>query len=75
MRVLPRRRGLSKAGSGADGLHLSVQMDAATKSVQTNNQKLAGVLKRVASQRNFCIDIILITVLLAVGGYIYSIVR
>lgn len=50
-------------------------MEGATKSVQTNNQKLAGVLTRVSSQRNFCINIILLTVLLAVGGYIYSIVR
>jgi hypothetical protein len=49
-------------------------MDSATKAVQTNNQKLKGVLARVRSQRNFCIDIILITVLLAVAGYIYSVV-
>lgn len=47
-------------------------LDKGTKSVETNNQKLAGVLKRVRSQRNFCIDIILIIILLAVAGYIYT---
>lgn len=49
-----------------------LQLDKGTKSVETNNQKLAGVLTRVRSQRNFCIDIILIIVLLAVAGYIYT---
>jgi syntaxin of plants SYP7 len=52
-----------------------VQMDKATKSVQTNNQKLAGVLKRVRSTRNFCIDITLIIILLAVIGYIYTLLN
>lgn len=47
-------------------------MDKASKSVETNNAKLAGVLKRVASTRNFCIDITLIIILLAVAGYIYT---
>eukprot|EP00892_Ulva_mutabilis_P002278 jgi/Ulvmu1/12050/UM083_0063.1 len=47
-------------------------LDKGTKSVETNNQKLAGVLTRVRSQRNFCIDIILVIILLAVAGYIYT---
>ena len=53
---------------------LLLQMDTATKSVQTNNQKMKGVLRRIRSQRNFCIDIILITILLAVAGWIYTMV-
>jgi syntaxin of plants SYP7 len=51
-----------------------VQMDTATKSVQTNNQKMKGVLTRIRSGRNFCLDIILITVLLAIAGWIYTMV-
>lgn len=47
-------------------------MDKATKNVQTNNAKLAGVLAKVAGQRNFCINIILICVLLAVVAFIYT---
>lgn len=50
----------------------ALQMDTATKSVQTNNQKMKGVLTRIRSGRNFCIDIILITVLLAIAGFIYT---
>ena len=52
-----------------------VQMDRASKAVETNNAKLAGVLMRVASTRNFCIDITLIMILLAVVGYIYTLVN
>lgn len=47
-------------------------MDKVTGTLKTNNQKLAGVLKNMRSSRNFCVDIILITVLLAIGAYIYS---
>lgn len=53
----------------------SLQMDRASKAVETNNAKLAGVLKRVASTRNFCIDITLIIILLAVVGYIYTLLN
>lgn len=49
---------------------MRVQMDTATRAVQTNNQKLKGVLHRIRSSRNFCIDIVLIIVLLSIAGYI-----
>ncbi|KAG2431673.1 hypothetical protein HYH02_013250 [Chlamydomonas schloesseri] len=48
------------------------QMDKVTNNLKTNNQKLSGVLKNMRSSRNFCVDIILITVLLAIGAYIYA---
>lgn len=48
------------------------QMDKVTNNLKTNNQKLQGVLKNMRSSRNFCVDIILITVLLAIGAYIYA---
>ncbi|KAG2431672.1 hypothetical protein HYH02_013249 [Chlamydomonas schloesseri] len=48
------------------------QVDKVTGKIKTNNQKLAGVLKNMRSSRNFCVDIILITVLLAIGAYIYA---
>lgn len=54
---------------------IETQMDRASKAVETNNAKLAGVLKRVASTRNFCIDITLIIILLAVVGYIYTLLN
>ncbi|KXZ42121.1 SYP71 protein [Gonium pectorale] len=48
------------------------QMDKVTKSLKTNNVKLKGVVSKMRSSRNFCVDIILITVLLAIGAYIYA---
>jgi len=47
-------------------------MDKARKNITTNNAKLAGVLHKVSGQRNFCINIILISVLLAVAAFIYT---
>lgn len=51
-------------------------MDTATKAVRTNIQKLKGVLTLIRSERNFCMDMILSTVLLAIAGpgLIYTIV-
>lgn len=54
---------------------METNMDKAAHAVNTNNQKLAGVLKKVRSGRNFCIDLILIAILLALAGYIYTLVR
>eukprot|EP01025_Chloroclados_australasicus_P011135 TRINITY_DN14817_c1_g1_i1.p2 TRINITY_DN14817_c1_g1~~TRINITY_DN14817_c1_g1_i1.p2 ORF type:complete len:281 (+),score=39.30 TRINITY_DN14817_c1_g1_i1:248-1090(+) len=54
--------------------NLETTMDKGIKSVDTNNQKLAGVLKKVRGTRNFCFDAILICIILAIAGYIYSIV-
>ncbi|GIL90987.1 hypothetical protein Vretimale_17065 [Volvox reticuliferus] len=48
------------------------QMDKVTKSLKTNNAKLKGMVSKMRSSRNFCVDIILITVLLAIGAYIYA---
>ncbi|EFJ48298.1 Qc-SNARE, SYP7-family [Volvox carteri f. nagariensis] len=48
------------------------QMDKVTKSLKTNNAKLKGIVSKMRSSRNFCVDIILITVLLAIGAYIYA---
>ncbi|GLI67924.1 hypothetical protein VaNZ11_012251 [Volvox africanus] len=48
------------------------QMDKVTKSLKTNNAKLKGMVAKMRSSRNFCVDIILIVVLLAIGAYIYA---
>ncbi|GLC37524.1 hypothetical protein PLESTB_001757000 [Pleodorina starrii] len=48
------------------------QMDKVTKSLKTNNVKLKGIVSKMRSSRNFCVDIILIVVLLAIGAYIYA---
>jgi SYP7 family syntaxin len=43
-----------------------------TNNLKTNNAKLKGVMSKMRSSRNFCVDIILVTVLLAIGAYIYA---
>ncbi len=48
------------------------QMEKVTSSLKTNNAKLKGIVGKMRSSRNFCVDIILITILLAIGAYIYA---
>ena len=51
------------------------KMDTVTKELQNNNMKLAGLVTQVRSTRRFFIDLILIIVLLALGLYIFNMVR
>ncbi|GAB4818942.1 hypothetical protein N2152v2_005988 [Parachlorella kessleri] len=51
------------------------KMDSVTKDLTTNNMKLKGMVTKVRSTRNFFIDIILICVLLAIGLYIYDMLK
>ncbi len=47
-------------------------MDKVTSQLKTNNAKLKGLVHRMRSARNFCVDVILICILLAIGAYIYA---
>ncbi|KAJ9534099.1 hypothetical protein QJQ45_002102 [Haematococcus lacustris] len=51
------------------------QMDKVTGQLKTNNAKMAGLVKQMRSSRNFCVDVILICVILAIGAYVYSMFR
>ncbi len=48
------------------------QMDKVTGQLKTNNAKLKGLVTQMRSSRNFCVDVILICIILAIGAYIYS---
>lgn len=48
------------------------QMDKVTGQLKDNNAKLKGLVEQMRSSRNFCVDVILICIILAIGGYIYS---
>ncbi|KAA6429691.1 MAG: Qc-SNARE SYP7-family [Trebouxia sp. A1-2] len=50
---------------------IDTKMDNVTKELKTNNMKLKGLVESMRSKRNFCIDITLICVLLALGLYLY----
>lgn len=43
--------------------------------VKTRNQQMKAVVTKMRSSRNLCFDIALIAILLALGAYIYSLVR
>lgn len=51
---------------------IEAQITKATGNLKTNNVKLKGLVHKMANARNFCCDIILLTILLAIGAYIYS---
>jgi hypothetical protein len=42
-------------------------MDKITHGLKTNNAKLKGLVNSMRSSRNFCVDVILICVILAIG--------
>lgn len=48
------------------------QMDKVTGQLKTNNAKLKGLVTKMRSSRNFCVDVILICIILAIAAYIYS---
>ncbi len=54
---------------------VGTKMDTVTKELQTNNMKLKGLVTQVRSSREFFIDIILVCVLLAVGLYLYNMLK
>ncbi|KAL6780670.1 SYP71 [Auxenochlorella protothecoides x Auxenochlorella symbiontica] len=54
---------------------VNAKMDTITSDLKTNNMRLKGLITKVRSSRNFCIDVILICVLLALGLYIYIMLK
>jgi hypothetical protein len=45
-------------------------VDKVSHGLKTNNAKLQGLVKSVRSSRNFCVDVILICVVLAIGEWV-----
>lgn len=48
------------------------QMDRMGGELGTRNKQLKGALRSVRSGRNFCLDVLLISIFLGLGAYIYS---
>lgn len=51
------------------------QLDRMGQEIKTRNQQMKGALQKMRSSRNICVDMVLIVVLLALGAYIYSLVK
>mmetsp|Transcript_11735 Transcript_11735/g.37300 ORF Transcript_11735/g.37300 Transcript_11735/m.37300 type:complete len:278 (+) Transcript_11735:194-1027(+) len=51
------------------------KLDQTNKDLRSQNAKLKGMITKIRSSRNFCIDIILICIFLGIGAYIYNLVK
>ena len=51
------------------------KVDNTRETVSSQNVRMKEVLVKIRSSRNFCMDIVLISILLGVGAYIYSMVK
>ena len=54
---------------------LDERVDTATQELKNNNVKLKDLVTSLRSTRNFCIDVILVCVLLGIGAYIYNMAK
>ncbi|KAL5764101.1 hypothetical protein ACOSP7_016449 [Xanthoceras sorbifolium] len=51
------------------------KVDKATSDLKNNNVRLKETLYKIRSSRNFCIDIILMCVILGIASYLYSVLQ
>jgi SYP7 family syntaxin len=50
-------------------------VDGANDGLKTNNVRLKEMVTKLRSSRNFCVDVVLLCILLGIGAYIYSLVK
>ena len=50
-------------------------MDGANDGLKTNKTRLKEMVTKLRSSRNFCVDVVLLCILLGIGAYIYSLVK
>ena len=54
---------------------METKVDASRQTVSSQNVRMKEVLTKIRSSRNFCMDMVLMSILLGVGAYIYSMVK
>jgi SYP7 family syntaxin len=54
---------------------VDTKVDKAAADLKNTNVKLKETLIKMRSNRNFCVDIILIVIILGIGGYLYTLLR
>ncbi len=54
---------------------MEAKVDTSRQTVSSQNNRMKEVLVKIRSSRNFCVDLVLISILLGVGAYIYSMVK
>ena len=51
------------------------RMDTAQAELRNKNKRLKTLVTSVRSSRNFCLDMVLMCIVLGIGAYIYSLVK
>lgn len=54
---------------------VDIKIDQAAANLKNTNVRLKDTVTKLRSNRNFCIDLILITIILGIAGYLYSLLR
>ncbi|XRB05457.1 syntaxin of plants SYP7 [Pycnococcus provasolii] len=56
-------------------LDIEERMDNAESELKNKNKRLKSLVTSVRTSRNFCLDMVLICIVLGIGAYIYSLVK
>ncbi|EIE27389.1 hypothetical protein COCSUDRAFT_39074 [Coccomyxa subellipsoidea C-169] len=51
------------------------KMNKVTEQLKTNNVKLKGIVTQMRSSRNFCLDVVLICIILGLGLYLFQLFK
>ncbi|CAO2812954.1 unnamed protein product [Amaranthus hypochondriacus] len=54
---------------------IDTKVDKATSDLKSNNVRLKQTLHEIRSSRNFCIDIILLCIILGIAAYLYNVLQ
>ncbi|PSR86608.1 Syntaxin-71 like [Actinidia chinensis var. chinensis] len=54
---------------------IDTKVDKATTDLKYNNVRLKETLNKVRSSRNFCVDIILLCIILGIASYLYNVLK
>ncbi|PSR98178.1 Syntaxin-71 like [Actinidia chinensis var. chinensis] len=79
MRKMKQDQGLEMIGEGLDTLknmaHDMNEVDKATSDLKNTNVRLKDTVNQLRSSRNFCIDIILLCIILGIAAYLYNVLK
>ncbi|XP_057471403.1 syntaxin-71-like isoform X2 [Actinidia eriantha] len=54
---------------------IDTKVDKATSDLKNTNVRLKGTVNQLRSSRNFCIDIILLCIILGIAAYLYNVLK
>ncbi|XP_059653276.1 syntaxin-71-like [Cornus florida] len=54
---------------------IDTKVDRATSNLKNTNARLKDTVNQLRSSRNFCIDIILLCIILGIAAYLYNVLK